>query len=141
MEQWRTRCLSGGGESKASSSMENKVHRPFLYLALVLRGHGYGLVRIWFPLTFIWMSVGFVFFQCEYGEGGDDRLGYRLDGGGFFVLACGGSDSEDNSMSSVEPYVSLSAIQRRWALSRNPTFLNITSSTPALKALDKALYA
>ncbi|TVU32653.1 hypothetical protein EJB05_24394, partial [Eragrostis curvula] len=89
MDQWRTRCLSGGGESNASSSMENKVLRSFLCLVVVLRDHGCGLVRVWFPMTFIWMLVGFVFSQCKYGEGSGDGLSYELDGGEFFILACG----------------------------------------------------
>ncbi|TVU12090.1 hypothetical protein EJB05_45717, partial [Eragrostis curvula] len=46
MEHWRTRCLRDGGESKASSSMKNKVLRPFLCLVMVLFGHNCGLVRV-----------------------------------------------------------------------------------------------
>ncbi|TVU29334.1 hypothetical protein EJB05_20897, partial [Eragrostis curvula] len=56
---------------------------------MVFLDHDSGLVRVWFPMTFIWMLLGFVFSHCEYGEGGDDGLGYGLDGGEFFILACG----------------------------------------------------
>ncbi|TVU00121.1 hypothetical protein EJB05_54489, partial [Eragrostis curvula] len=89
MEHWRRMRLDGGGESNAPSSMKNKVLRPFLCLVMVFLDHDCGLVRVWFPMTFIWMLLGFVFSHCEYGEGGDDGLGYGLDGGEFFILACG----------------------------------------------------
>ncbi|TVU33959.1 hypothetical protein EJB05_15776, partial [Eragrostis curvula] len=89
MEHWRRMCLDGGGESNAPSSMKNKVLRPLLCLVMVFLDHNCRLVRVWFPVTFIWMLLGFVFSHCEYGEGGDDKLGYGLDGGEFFILACG----------------------------------------------------
>ncbi|TVU33602.1 hypothetical protein EJB05_25427, partial [Eragrostis curvula] len=66
--------------AKASSSMKNKVLRLLICLVVVLYCHRYGL----FPIAFIYMLVGFVFFHYGYGEGGDDRIGYRLDGGEFF---------------------------------------------------------
>ncbi|TVU06086.1 hypothetical protein EJB05_49278, partial [Eragrostis curvula] len=85
MEHWRTMCLiSGGGESKASSLMENKVLRPLLSLVVVLRGHAYGLVRAWFSLTFFWMLVRFVFSHDEY-DGGDNGFGDKLNDGKFIV--------------------------------------------------------
>ncbi|TVU25139.1 hypothetical protein EJB05_27621, partial [Eragrostis curvula] len=62
MEQWRMRCLSGGGESKASSSMENK-----------------NLVS----------GDIFVFSHDESGEGGDDGVSDGLDGDNFIVFTCG----------------------------------------------------
>ncbi|TVU06959.1 hypothetical protein EJB05_46996, partial [Eragrostis curvula] len=89
MEHWRTRCLRDGGESKALSSMKNKVLWPFLCLVMVLFGHGCGLVRVWFPVISIWMPLGFVFSHDRYGGGGDDELGYELDGGKIIVFACG----------------------------------------------------
>ncbi|TVU26682.1 hypothetical protein EJB05_29238, partial [Eragrostis curvula] len=45
--------LDGGGESRASSSMKNKLLRPLLYLVMVFLDHDCGLVRVWFPVTFI----------------------------------------------------------------------------------------
>ncbi|TVU31272.1 hypothetical protein EJB05_22953, partial [Eragrostis curvula] len=91
MEQWRTKCLSGGGESKASSSMENKVLRPFLCLVVVLRGHGYGLVRALFLLTSFWMLVGFVFSHDKFDEG-NDGFGDVLNDGKFINFVCERSD-------------------------------------------------
>ncbi|TVT99436.1 hypothetical protein EJB05_55208, partial [Eragrostis curvula] len=92
MEQWRMRCLSGGGESKASSSMENKVFRPFLCLVMVFYGHSCGLVRVWFPVTSFWMLVRFVFSHDESGEGGDNGVSDGLDGDNFIVFTCGRSE-------------------------------------------------
>ncbi|TVU40098.1 hypothetical protein EJB05_13547 [Eragrostis curvula] len=89
MKHWRRMRPDGGGESKAPSSMKNKVLRPLFCLVMVFLDHDCGLVRVWFPVTFIWMLLGFVFSHCEYGEEGDDRLGYGLDRGEFFILACG----------------------------------------------------
>ncbi|TVU49609.1 hypothetical protein EJB05_00926, partial [Eragrostis curvula] len=89
MEHWRRIHLDGGGESNAPSSMKNKVLQPLLCLVMVFLDHNCGLVRVWFPVTFIWMLLGFMFSHCEYGEGGDDGLGYGLDDGEFFILVCG----------------------------------------------------
>ncbi|TVU05496.1 hypothetical protein EJB05_48662, partial [Eragrostis curvula] len=68
--------------------MKNKVLRPLLCLAMVLLGHGCGLVRVWFPVISIWMLLGFLFSHVGYG-GGDDELGYGPDGDKFIVFACG----------------------------------------------------
>ncbi|TVU09667.1 hypothetical protein EJB05_43156, partial [Eragrostis curvula] len=83
------RLLRGGDESNAPSSMKNKVLRPLLCLVMVFLGHDCGLVRVSFLVISIWMSLGFVFSHDVYGGGGDDELGYGLDGGKFIVFACG----------------------------------------------------